>query len=165
MILKANQKYIDMSSVRHLLAKGEKNVDYLTFEISKNYHNIDWSECAFILRAVNSSGNLAEQILRKQIDSNSIFLTWTVDEYFTAISGVLKLEIRGIKGDELIIKYDLSDIIVRESAVGEDLPEIPDTTIIQGEKGDKGDDGLSGDAYTSDLNSLAPSLFFISWCR
>ena len=120
-----------------------KNADYLTFEISKNYHNIDLSECIFILRAVNSSGNLAEQTLRKQIDDNSIFLTWTVDEYFTAVSGVLKLEIRGVKGDELVIKYDLSDIIVRESAVGEGLPEISDTTVIQGEKGDKGDDGLS----------------------
>ena len=143
MILKANQKYIDMSCVRHLLATGEKNADYLTFEISKKYHDVDLSECNFILRAVNSSGNLVEQTLKKLIDDNSIFLTWTIDEYFTAVSGVLKLEIRGVKGDELVIKYDLSDIIVRESAVGEGLPEIPDTTVIQGEKGDKGDDGLS----------------------
>ncbi len=143
MTLKANQKYIDMSCVRHLLANGEKNADYLTFEVSKNYHDVDLSECTFILRAVNSAGNLIEQTLRKHIDSNSIFLTWTVDEYFTAVSGVLKLEIRGVKGDELVIKYNLSDIIVRESAVGDGLPEIPDTTVIQGEKGDKGDDGLS----------------------
>lgn len=143
MILKANRKYIDMSCVRHLLANGEKNADYLTFEVSKNYHDIDLSGCTFILRAVNSAGNLAEQTLKKQIDGDSIFLTWTVDEYFTAVSGVLKLEIRGVKGDELVIKYDLSDIIVRESAVGDGLPEIPDTTVIQGEKGDKGDNGLS----------------------
>ncbi|MDE6834960.1 MAG: hypothetical protein K2J39_12060, partial [Ruminococcus sp.] len=91
MVLKANQKYIDMSCVRHLLAKGEKNADYLTFEISKKYHDVDLSECNFILRAVNSSGNLVEQTLKKQIDENSIFLTWTVDEYFTAVSGGLKL--------------------------------------------------------------------------
>ncbi|MCM1506622.1 MAG: hypothetical protein NC177_05740 [Ruminococcus flavefaciens] len=140
MILKANQKYIDMSCVRHLLANGEKNVDFLTFEVSKNYHEIDISECTFILRAVNSVGNLIEQTLKKQIQNDSIFLTWTVDEYFTAVSGGLKLEIRGVKGDELVIKYDLSDIIVRESAVGEGPPEIPDVTVIQGEKGD---DGLS----------------------
>ncbi|MDE6678902.1 MAG: hypothetical protein K2K02_07660, partial [Ruminococcus sp.] len=162
MILKANQKYIDMSSVRHLLAKGEKNADYLTFEISKNYHNIDLSECTFILRAVNSSGNIAEQTLRKQIDNNSIFLTWTVDEYFTAVSGVLKLEIRGIKGDELVIKYDLSDIIVRESAVGEGLPELPDTTVIQGEKGDKGDDGLSAYEIWLSLGNSGTEADFIA---
>ncbi|MBD5142083.1 MAG: hypothetical protein HDT22_00480, partial [Ruminococcus sp.] len=144
MIFKANEKFIDLSNIRHLLANGEKNVDFLKFEITKNYHTIDLSECSFILRAVNSAGNLAEQALKKQIENDSIFLTWVVDEYFTAVSGVLKLEIRGIKGDELVIKYDLSDIYVRESAVGEGIPEIPETTVIQGEKGDKGDTGADG---------------------
>jgi len=162
MILKSNQKYIDMSCVRHLLANGEKNADYLTFEVSKNYHDVDLSECTFILRAVNSAGNLVEQTLRKQIDNNSIFLTWTVDEYFTAVSGVLKLEIKGIKGDELVIKYDLSDIIVRESAVGGGLPEIPDTTVIQGEKGDKGDDGLSAYEIWLSLGNSGTETDFIA---
>ena len=123
MILRANQKYIDMSDVGHLLACGEKNADILTFQISQFYHGIDLSECAFIIRGVNSACNLIEQTLKKQIKDSSVFLTWTVDEYFTAVSGVLKLEIRGIKGDELVIKYDLSDIFVRESAVGEGLPQ------------------------------------------
>lgn len=123
MILRANQKYIDMSDVGHLLACGEKNADILTFQISQFYHGIDLSECAFIIRGVNSACNLIEQTLRKQIKDSSIFLTWTVDEYFTAVSGVLKLEIRGVRGDELVIKYDLSDIFVRESAVGEGLPQ------------------------------------------
>ena len=123
MILRANQKYIDMSDVGHLLACGEKNADILTFQISQFYHGIDLSECTFIIRGVNSARNLTEQTLRKQIKDGSIFLTWTVDEYFTAVSGVLKLEIRGVRGDELVIKYDLSDIFVRESAVGEGLPQ------------------------------------------
>lgn len=162
MILKANQKYIDMSCVRHLLATGEKNADFLTFEISEKYHNIDLSECTFILRAVNSAGNLVEQTLKKSLNENSIFLTWTVDEYFTAVSGVLKLEIRGIKGDELVIKYDLSDIIVRENIVGEGLPEIPDITVIQGEKGDKGDDGLSAYEIWLSLGNSGTETDFIS---
>ena len=123
MILRANQKYIDMSDVGHLLACGEKNADILTFQISQLYHSIDLSECTFIIRGVNSACNLIEQTLKKQIKDGSIFLTWTVDEYFTAVSGVLKLEIRGIRGDELVIKYNLSDIFVRESAVGEGLPQ------------------------------------------
>ena len=144
MILKANQKYIDMSSVRHLLATGEKNADYLIFEIAKIYHNIDLSVCDFILRAVNSAGNLVEQTLKKQVDQDAILLTWRVDEYFTAVPGVLKLEIRGVWDDELIIKYGLSDMIVRESLTGEGLPEIPDSSVIQGEKGDKGDPGEPG---------------------
>ena len=123
MILRANQKYIDMSDVGHLLVCGEKNADILTFQISQFYHGIDLSECAFIIRGVNSACNLIEQTLKKQIKDSSVFLTWTVDEYFTAVSGVLKLEIRGIKGDELVIKYDLSDIFLRESAVGKGLPQ------------------------------------------
>ena len=49
MILRANQKYIDMSDVGHLLARGEKNADILTFQISQFYHGIDLSECAFIV--------------------------------------------------------------------------------------------------------------------
>ena len=159
MILKANQKYIDMSSVRHLLVSGEKNADFLTFEVSEDYNGIDLSECTFILRAVNSAGNLVEQTLRKQTENNSIFLTWTVDEYFTAVSGVLKLEIRGVKGDELVIKYDLSNIIVRESAVGEGLPEIPDTTVIQGEKGD---DGLSAYEIWLSLGNSGTETDFIA---
>ena len=144
MVLKANKKFIDLSNIKHLLTNGEKNADFLTFEISKNYNSVDLSDCIFILRAVNSNENLIEQTLKKQIENDSIFLTWVVDEYFTAISGVLKLEIRGIKSDELVIKYDLSDIYVRESAVGEGIPEIPETTVIQGEKGDKGDTGADG---------------------
>lgn len=162
MILKANQKYIDMSAVRHLLAHGEKNADFLTFEVDKNYHDVDLSDCTFIIRAVNSVGNLTEQTLKKQIDGDSIFLTWKVDEYFTAVSGVLKLEIRGIMGDELVIKYDLSDIIVRESAVGEGVPEIPDTTVIQGEKGDKGDDGLSAYEIWLSLGNSGTEADFIA---
>ncbi|MDE6087439.1 MAG: collagen-like protein, partial [Oscillospiraceae bacterium] len=144
MILKANQKYIDMSSVRHLLATGEKNAYYLTFEVTKNYHDVNLSTRDFILRAVNSAENLVEQTLKKRIDQESIFLTWRVDEYFTAVPGVLKLEIRGIQDDELIIKYGLSDMIVRESITGDGLPEIPDSSVIQGEKGDKGDPGEPG---------------------
>ena len=126
------------------------------------YHNVDLSECTFILRAVNSAGNLVEQTLRKSLNENSIFLTWTVDEYFTAVSGVLKLEIRGIKGDELVIKYDLSDIIVRESIVGEGLLEIPDITVIQGEKGDKGDDGLSAYEIWLSLGNSGTETDFIA---
>ncbi|MDE6730401.1 MAG: collagen-like protein, partial [Oscillospiraceae bacterium] len=71
-------------------------------------------------------------------------MTWRVDKYFTAVPGVLKLEIRGIQDDDLIIKYELSDMIVRESLTGEGLPEIPDSSVIQGEKGDKGDPGETG---------------------
>ncbi len=165
MILKANQKYIDMSAVRHLLANGEKNADFLTFEVDRDYHGVDLSDCTFILRAVNSAGNLAEQTLKKHIDNNSIFLTWKVDEYFTAVSGVLKLEIRGIKGDELVIKYGLSDIFVRESAVGEGVPDIPDTTVIQGEKGDKGDDGKSAYEIWLELGNTGTEADFLNFLK
>lgn len=144
MIIRANQKYIDMSDVRHLLACGERNADILTFQVSKIYHNVDLSGCTFVMQAANENKNFVEQTLKKEIQDNFILLTWTVDEYFTAVPGVLKLEIKGFKGDNLIIKYDLSDIVVRETVRGEGVPEIPDTAVIQGEKGDKGDPGKDG---------------------
>ena len=124
MILKANQKYIDTSNIAHLLVNGEKNADIISIEVNRYYHDIDLSNCDFILRAVNENQNLIDQTLEKSINDNTIILKWVINEYFTAVDGRLLLEIRAIEGDNLILKYVMSPIYVKSSATGEGLPSL-----------------------------------------
>lgn len=124
MILKANQKYIDTSSIAHLLVNGEKNADIINLEVDRFYHSIDLSSCDFILRAVNENQNLIDQTLEKSVSDNNIILQWTINEYFTAVDGKLLLEIRAIQGDNLILKYVMSPIYVKSSTTGEGLPSL-----------------------------------------
>lgn len=124
MILKANQKYIDTSSIAHLLVNGEKNADTINLQVDRYYHDIDLSTCDFILRAVNENKNLIDQTLKKSINDDTIILKWVINEYFTAVDGKLLLEIRAIEGDNLILKYVMSPIYVKSSATGEGLPSL-----------------------------------------
>lgn len=124
MILKANKKYIDTSSIAHLLVNGEKNADIINFEVDRYYHDIDLSNCEFFLRAVNENQNLIDQTLEKSVSDNNIILQWTINEYFTAVDGKLLLEIRAIQGDNLILKYVMSPIYVKSSTTGEGLPSL-----------------------------------------
>lgn len=124
MILKANQKYIDTSSIAHLLVNGEKNADTINLQVDRYYHDIDLSTCDFILRAVNENQNLIDQTLEKSINDDTIILKWVINEYFTAMDGKLLLEIRAIEGDNLILKYVMSPIYVKSSATGEGLPSL-----------------------------------------
>lgn len=124
MILRTNKKYIDTSSIAHLLVNGEKNVDIINFEVDRYYHDIDLSNCDFILRAVNENQNLIDQTLEKSVFDEFINLKWTINEYFTAVDGKLLLEIRAIEGDNLILKYVMSPIYVKSSATGEGLPSL-----------------------------------------
>ncbi len=125
MIIKANKKYIDTSNIAHLLINGEKNADIINFEVDRYYHDIDLFNCDFILRAVNENQNLIDQTLEKSINiDNTINLKWVINEYFTAVDGKLLLEIRAIKGDNLILKYVMSPIYVKSSATGEGLPSL-----------------------------------------
>lgn len=124
MVLQANQKYIDTSNIAHLLVNGEKNADIISIEVNRYYHDIDLSNCDFILRAVNENQNLIDQTLEKSINDNTIILKWVINEYFTAVDGRLLLEIRAIEGDNLILKYVMSPIYVKSSATGEGLPSL-----------------------------------------
>lgn len=125
LIIKANKKYIDTSSIAHLLINGEKNADIINFQVDRLYHEIDLSNCDFILRAINENQNLIDQTLDKSINiDDTINLKWVINEYFTAVDGKLLLEIRAIEGDNLILKYVMSPIYVKSSATGEGLPSL-----------------------------------------
>ena len=114
-MLTANQKYIDTANIKHLLGAGEKNADKIQIAVDRYYHQTDLSDCLFTLRAVNSGGGLVMQNLEKETTENQIILTWTVDESFTAVSGELLPEIVGQKDDTVVIKYEMTPMIVRNS--------------------------------------------------
>ncbi len=114
-MLTANQKYIDTANIKHLLSAGEKNADKIQIAIDRYYHQTDLSDCLFTLRAVNSGGGLVMQNLEKETTENQIILTWVVDESFTAVSGQLLPEIVGQKDDTVVIKYEMTPMVVRNS--------------------------------------------------
>lgn len=114
-MLTANQKYIDTANIKHLLGAGEKNADKIQIAIDRYYHQTDLSDCLFTLRAVNSGGGLVMQNLEKEVTESQIILTWTITEDFTAVSGQLLPEIVGQKDDTVVIKYEMTPMIVRNS--------------------------------------------------
>ena len=114
-MLTANQKYIDTANIKHLLSAGEKNADKIQIAIDRYYHQTDLSDCLFTLRAVNSGGGLVMQNLEKEVTESQIILTWTITEDFTAVSGELLPEIVGQKEDTVVIKYEMTPMVVRNS--------------------------------------------------
>jgi hypothetical protein len=114
-MLTANQKYIDTANIKHLLGAGEKNADKIQIAVDRYYHQTDLSDCLFTLRAVNSGGGLVMQDLEKEVTESQIILTWTITEDFTAVSGQLLPEIVGQKDDTVVIKYEMTPMIVRNS--------------------------------------------------
>lgn len=114
-MLTANQKYIDTANIKHLLSAGEKNADKIQIAVDRYYHQTDLSACLFTLRAVNSGGGLVMQNLEKEVTESQIILTWTITEDFTAVSGELLPEIVGQKEDTVVIKYEMTPMVVRNS--------------------------------------------------
>ena len=119
MELKANQKFIDASCVAHLMAAGEKYADTLTFSVDRYYHGKDLSGCLFVIRGVNSAGALSLQTLAQETADTAILLTWNISPAFTAVSGMLALEIVCYDNDSMILKYTVTPMQVRESVLEE----------------------------------------------
>lgn len=114
-MLTANQKYIDTANIKHLLGAGEKNADKIQIAVDRYYHQMDLSACLFTLRAVNNGGGLIMQNLEKETTENQIILTWAITEDFTAVSGELLPEIVGQQDDTVVIKYEMTPMVVRGS--------------------------------------------------
>lgn len=119
MELKANQKFIDASCVAHLMAAGEKYADTLTFSVDRYYHGKDLSGCLFVIRGVNSAGALSLQTLAQETADTAILLTWNISPAFTAVPGMLALEIVCYDNDSMIMKYTVTPMQVRESVLEE----------------------------------------------
>lgn len=119
MILQANKKFIDTSHVAHLLTAGEKYADKLVFSVERFYQETDLSGCLFVMRGVNSAGNLALETLSQEVMETEIRLTWNVSPAFTAVSGMLALEIVCYDNSDRILKYTVTPMKVKASVLEE----------------------------------------------
>lgn len=119
MILQANKKFIDTSHVAHLLTAGEKYADKLIFSVERFYQETDLSGCLFVMRGVNSAGNLALETLSQEVMETEIRLTWNVSPAFTAVSGMLALEIVCYDNGDRILKYTVTPMQVKASVLEE----------------------------------------------
>lgn len=119
MILQANKKFIDTSHVAHLLTAGEKYADKLVFSVERFYQETDLSGCMFVMRGVNSAGNLALETLSQEVMETEIRLTWNVSPAFTAVSGMLALEIVCYDNSDRILKYTVTPMQVKASVLEE----------------------------------------------
>lgn len=119
MILQANKKFIDTSHVAHLLTAGEKYADKLVFSVERFYQETDLSGCLFVMRGVNSAGNLALEMLSQEVMETEIRLTWNVSPAFTAVSGMLALEIVCYDNSDRILKYTVTPMQVKASVLEE----------------------------------------------
>lgn len=119
MILQANKKFIDTSHVAHLLTAGEKYADKLVFSVERFYQETDLSGCLFVMRGVNSAGNLALETLSQEVMETEIRLTWNVSSAFTAVSGMLALEIVCYDNSDRILKYTVTPMQVKASVLEE----------------------------------------------
>lgn len=119
MILQANKKFIDTSHVAHLLTAGEKYADKLVFSVERFYQETDLSGCLFVMRGVNSAGNLALETLSQEVMETEIRLTWNVSPAFTAVSGMLALEIVCYDNSDRILKYTVAPMQVKASVLEE----------------------------------------------
>lgn len=119
MILQANKKFIDTSHVAHLLTAGEKYADKLVFSVERFYQETDLSGCLFVIRGVNSAGNLALETLSQEVMETEIRLTWNVSPAFTAVSGMLALEIVCYDNSDRILKYTVTPMQVKASVLEE----------------------------------------------
>ena len=121
----AEGKFIDTKEIKHLLTQGEKNADMIQFVIGIGNDGVDISGCSFTLRTVASEGSMTETVLSKLVVDDNINLIWTVPDTATAIAGMLRMELIGVKNNEVIIKFKMPPIYVKEAVMGSNVP-LPD---------------------------------------
>lgn len=123
--LTVQDKFIDTKEIKYLLTQGEKNSDMIQFLLKTKNNDVDISECTFILRTVASEGSMSETALAKAVTGENIALLWKIPDTATAVAGMLRMELIGIKENATIIKFKMPPIYVKEAVMGSNVP-IPD---------------------------------------
>ncbi len=125
MELRANGKYIETTPIERIFTQGEAYADKLIFIVDAVNNGVDVSGCTFVMRTVAIDGSMTETVLEKSVQDELIILTWHVPDTVTAVAGMLQLEIIGSQDAQLIIKYKMRAVFVKEAIFGENIP-VPD---------------------------------------
>ncbi len=120
--LTAQGKFIDTASIKTLLTQGERYADKIRITLSTINNETDISGCTFTMRTVAFDGSMTEAILTKEVAEGFVNLIWIPDEQTTAVAGVLFPELIGSVTDQIIIKYKMPPIYIKEAVMGSNVP-------------------------------------------
>ena len=123
--LTAQGKFIDTKQIERHFTQGESFSDRIYILIDKVNNDIDVSECTFIVRTSSSDGCMTETLLSKNVQEETILLTWEVPDTVIAVPGRLYLELVGSHNEAIIIKYKMPPIFIKEAVMGTNIP-VPD---------------------------------------
>lgn len=84
-------KELDISSIKHLLVKGESLADNIKIKVPRTYEGMDLKDKIFTIKTQNSSGVYYEKVLTKTVEDSTITLSWVVTRAFTGSPGSLKI--------------------------------------------------------------------------
>lgn len=124
-ILNAQGKFIETKQIEKLFTQGERFSDKIGFLINKINNDVDVSGCTFIIRTCAYDGCMTETLLSKEIQDEMLLLTWNVSEAVTAVPGKLCLELIGSQEENVIIKYKMPPVLIKEAVMGTNIP-VPD---------------------------------------
>lgn len=104
--LQISGKQIDTIPIINLLRQGENNADTILMQLPPKYGDIVLDGLTYIMYGDSKSGTRASQTLEKEINSEGVLLRWKISDDFTAVTGELKLMLKGFLPDgNPIIKW------------------------------------------------------------
>ena len=126
MILRANGKFIDTTPIKHLITQGEYNSDAIYIIVDRSCSAMtDLSLCNFVMKGINANGERAEAVVGiAGVSDTVISLVWSVSDIFTAVAGMMKLELRAYLDDAMVMKYKMGEIEIAESPDSNIPPDI-----------------------------------------
>lgn len=133
-IIDTTKKSFPTTVLNNQLIVGEKNVDFVEFQLDRFYNDIDLSVATFSLLA-NIQTYAISQELEKVVTDTTITLKWTITEDFTAVQGDMSLEIKAITDTEVFKCLGKSFKVLRGNSLGATPPQ-PILDQITGELAD-----------------------------
>lgn len=124
-ILNAKGKFIDTKQIERLFTQGEHFSDKIGLLIDNINNDVNVSDCTFIIRTCASDGCMTETLLSKELQDESVLLIWEISKAVTAVPGKLWLELVGAQDENIIIKYKMPPICIKEAVMGMNIP-VPD---------------------------------------
>lgn len=115
------KKSFPTTALNNLFITGEKNVDFVEFELNRFYNEIDLSLATFTLLA-NIQTYVITQVLDKGVTDTTITLKWAITEDFTAVQGDMSLEIKAITDTEVFKCLGKSFRVLRGNSDGTNPP-------------------------------------------
>ena len=124
MNLTVTGKRIDTSPAKRLIVQGEANADVIDIGLPLSYGELDLTELTYIMRAVSTKNTLVEEECETTEGADTLTVHWRITAPFAAVDGEITLELRGVLGEDVVIKFTGDKISIAPNASGEYAPPI-----------------------------------------